>query len=627
MSARDVIARHRAKIVPSVALVIAAIAVATFWGPLYAWFSGDERERTEPRARGSHADHPTEPPARRGPDVPALSARELPPEVLAHVQSAFAAYEQIRDLLARDATDGLARHAEAMATSLGLAAEPADGTLEAVLRGAAHASSQLASAREIADARLRFGDVSKYLVAIAGADPRAAEGLHVFKCPMADGFQKWFQRSPELANPYMGTSMLECGVRTDWTIEEPAPQASSGGGGGGEIAYYTCGMHPSVRRDEPGTCPICGMDLTPVTEEEVRTGVIFVDEAKRRRIGVKLAPVERRALSSAIRAVGEVVYDETKLHDVNLRMSGWIERLVADETGQRVRRGQTLFTLYSPELYAAQLEYLNASRSRASTSAAGGTLAATTAGLAQTARQRLLLLGMEPGQITQLERRGEPWQNVPILAPATGYVIEKNIVAGAQVEAGMRVYRIADLDEVWVDAQIYESDLPNVRQGQRVEITVPYLPGRTFEGSVDYVYPALDRATRTGRVRVRLANRGLELRPDMYANVVLHADLGERVVVPDAAVIYTGPRRVVFVDLGEGRLRPQEIEVGARVEGFYEVVRGVEVGDVVVTSGNFLIASESRLKSAAGLWGEGEGGDEQPGTGAGAGTGTGHAGH
>lgn len=367
------------------------------------------------------------------------------------------------------------------------------------------------------------------------------------------------------------------------------------------VAYYTCSMHPSVRQSSPGKCPICGMELTPVTQQDLNTGTVVVDEVRRQQIGVKTATVTRRNITRHIRAVGQVVLDETRLTDVNLRMSGWVQRLHVDETGQRVKKGQVLFTLYSPELYAAQREYLTVlKRDRE----AG---AEAMSELTRASEQRLRLLGMSQPQIRELGRRGTAWENVPVVAPSTGYVIEKDVVEGGRIEAGTRVYRIADLSRVWIDAEVYESDLAQVKKGQTVSVALPYVPGRRFDGRVDYLYPTLDEITRTGRARIALDNPGLTLKPDMYADVELEVDLGERLVIPDSAVIYTGPRRLVFVDLGEGRLRPQDVEIGVQAGGYVEVTRGLQPGDVVVTSGNFLIAAESRIRSATGYWGGGHG--------------------
>ena len=368
----------------------------------------------------------------------------------------------------------------------------------------------------------------------------------------------------------------------------------------GDISHYTCSMHPSVRLQEPGTCPICSMDLVPVTRQEVETGVFTVDARRRQLIGVRTVVVERRPVRIQIRTVGKIVYDETRLSDVSVKFRGWIGKLEVDSTGQRVRKGQTLFTLYSPELYSAQEEYLAALASQA---VAAQTSAPERADyLVRAARQRLHLWDLRDWQIDQIAERGSPLEYIPIVSPANGFVIEKYVVAGAAVEPGMRLYRIAGLDRVWVEAEVYESELPLITVGQEAEVTLPYLPDKRFNGKVSFVYPYLDDATRTGRFRIELANENLDLRPDMYADVELEVDRGERLVVPEEAVLYAGPRRLVFLDLGEGRLRPQEVEVGVKSGDDYEVLAGLEEGDVVVRSGNFLIAAESRLRSAAEQW-------------------------
>lgn len=518
---------------------------------------------------------------------------------LGHLRSALAAYDEARGLLAADRTDGLSGHAKAAQSALEAASqdlrEPPAEVVQSLSMASA-AAGKLEVANPLPSARRSFAELSMHMVALAAADPRLVDGLHIFECPMTEGYPKWFQPSPRRENPYMGQQMLECGVATDWTGEAPPKPHDHSHEGEGAIAYYTCSMHPSVKQQTEGTCPICSMDLIPVTREEVDTGTIFVDEIRRQRIGVRTAPAVLRRLTRKIRAVGQVRYDETRLHDVNLRMGGWVQNLEVDETGQEVRRGQTLFTLYSPELYAAQLEYLTAVRRQ------GEGSSNTFANLLRAARQRLHLLGMAESQIKELERRDEAREQVPILAPSSGFAVEKRVVAGARVEAGALVYRIADLSAVWVDAEVYESDLPHVSVGQTASIELPYVD-KTLEGRIDYIYPTLEGQTRTGRMRLVLDNQDFELKPDMYANVEIKVDLGERLVVPDSAVIYTGPRRLVFVDHGEGRLKPQLVELGVHADGFYEVTAGIQAGNVVVTSANFLIAAESRIRSAAEYWG------------------------
>jgi Cu(I)/Ag(I) efflux system membrane fusion protein len=215
---------------------------------------------------------------------------------------------------------------------------------------------------------------------------------------------------------------------------------------------------------------------------------------------------------------------------------------------------------------------------------------------------RLKLLGLGDAEIDALAKRGTPSESITFPSPASGFVIEKAVVEGAAVDAGMRLYRIASLDRVWLEADLYEADLARVHPGDRATVTLDYVPGRAYEGEVSYVYPSVDPAARTGRVRVLLANPELELRPGMYASVNLVSAPVPRVQVPASAVVYTGPRRLVFVDLGDGRFRPQEIRVGAESGGRYEVLEGLKPGDRVATSGVFLIAAEARISTAARYW-------------------------
>jgi membrane fusion protein, copper/silver efflux system len=373
-----------------------------------------------------------------------------------------------------------------------------------------------------------------------------------------------------------------------------APSPSSHQHGLDDVDHYTCSMHPSVNQPNPGKCPICGMDLTPVTRRQQEQGLLFIDEARRQLIGVKTEAVVEAPLTRTTRAVGRVSYDESTLTDVNVKVSGFITKLLVNKTGQRVAAGQTLFSFYSPELYNAQQDYLLAQR--------GG--AGSSESLSRAARQRLHLLGMSESQISALESKGTASESIAVASPASGFVIEKDVVEGAAIEAGMRLFRIAALNKVWVEAELYEADLARVRPGDVAKVSLDYLPGRTYDAKVAYVYPSVDPTARTGRVRFELANKELELRPGMFASVELAGASEPRLQVPAGAVVYTGPRRLVFVDLGEGRLRPQEIRVGQEVNGKYEVLSGLSPGDVVATSGVFLIAAEARISTAAKYWDE-----------------------
>jgi Cu(I)/Ag(I) efflux system membrane fusion protein len=318
------------------------------------------------------------------------------------------------------------------------------------------------------------------------------------------------------------------------------------------------------------------------------------------RIGVRTARAERRPLEQRIRAAGRVAYDETTLHDVSLKVGGWVRDLRVDALGNRVAAGEILFTLYSPELYSAQQEYLLALRSQER--ARETDVPDRADALVRAARDRLRLWDVAPPELAQIARAGAPLEALPIRSPASGYVIEKEIVAGGAIEPAQRVYRIAPLDRVWVEAEVYEAELPLVRVGMRAEVTLPYLPGRVFEGAVAWVLPGLSENTRTGRVRIELANPDQELRPDMLATAELRVALGPRLVVPLSAVLHAGDRSFVFLDLGQGRLLPRRVEVGARVGEQVEITAGLEEGQAVVSSATFLVASESRLREALDRW-------------------------
>jgi len=370
-----------------------------------------------------------------------------------------------------------------------------------------------------------------------------------------------------------------------------------------DIDHYTCSMHPSVQANAPGKCPICGMDLIPITKQQQADGTILVDDARRQLSGVRTEPVSSGPISSSFAVAGRVAYDEAALSEVNLKVRGWITKLAVNETGQRVRRGQTLFWLYSPELYGAEQDFLLASRG-ANAAASLSDSGPHNDAIAKAARKRLELLGLSSAQIDAVSAKGEPLESIAVPSPASGFVIEKDVVEGASVEAGMRLFRIAALDRVWVEADVYEQDLPRLHLGAEAHVTLDYLPERAFTAHITYIYPYLDASTRTTRVRLELANKQLELKPGMYAHLEITADSGSHLQVPVSAVVYTGPRRLVFVDLGEGRFRPQEIRVGVEADGRYEVLAGLHEGDVIATSGVFLLAAEARIGTAAKFWEE-----------------------
>lgn len=376
--------------------------------------------------------------------------------------------------------------------------------------------------------------------------------------------------------------------------DAPARPAAVALAGSNAVSYYTCSMHPSVHAHEPGKCPICGMDLHLVTE--VDNGVVQVDEARQREIGVRMEKVVKAPMTLDVRATGKLTYDESRLTDVVLKVSGYVSNLRVTAMGQPVKKGETLFLVFSPELFAAQQDYLLARSTREAIGGPNGDA------LVRAAETKLALLGLTAGQIAELARTTTPIEKLAFAAPASGYVIEKNVVEGASIKAGDRVLRLAALDKVWVEADVFEADLGRIAKRQKATVSLSYIPDRTFEGVVTFVYPYLDPNARSGRVRIELPNTGLELKPDMYANVMFHIELGDRLQIPTSAILFTGPRRVVIVDLGEGRLAPREIQIGAQSGERAEVVSGVKEGESLVTAGNFLIAAESRLRASGTFW-------------------------
>jgi Cu(I)/Ag(I) efflux system membrane fusion protein len=306
-----------------------------------------------------------------------------------------------------------------------------------------------------------------------------------------------------------------------------------------------------------------------------------------------------------IRTVGRVEYDERKLAEVTLKIAGWIQDLYADYTGKLVKKGEPLFTLYSPDLVTAQEEYLLARSTleQLKNSDVPGARASAQS-LVWASRQRLLLWDLTPTQIRVLEEAGKPPLYQTIYSPLSGFIIEKMAYRGRRVESGMTLYKIADLSTVWVKADIYEYELPFVHVGQEAKVSLSYYPGAVFTAKVTYLYPYLEEKTRTGKVRFELANTpDWKLKPAMYATAELEMNLGEKLVVPESAVLDSGVRQIVFVDKGQGRFTPQEVRLGNRIDRDVEVLGGLTEGERIVTSGNFLIDSESKLQAAESMMG------------------------
>ncbi len=369
-----------------------------------------------------------------------------------------------------------------------------------------------------------------------------------------------------------------------------------------KIKYWVDPMNPSIISDKPGKAP-CGMDFVPVYEDEAEApGVIAVPSQILQSMGVRTAKVERRELSRVIRAVGMVTYNERNLSQLNTKVNGWVERLYVKAAGDPVRRGQTLLSLYSPQLVSAQAEYLLAARNlKALEKSPFPELQAASRRLAAASRQRLQYWDISAAQIAALERTGEVKKRLTLSSPFTGIVIKRMVTEGQYVMAGMPLLELADLATVWVEAEVYEYELPWVRVGQKAVMTLSYLPGQTFTGEIEYLYPYLKGATRTAKLRLKFANPGGKLKPEMFAQVEIKSPLTAPVVaVPAEAVIDTGEKQHVFVALGQGRFLPRPVQLGVWGEGGRrQVLEGLKEGEEVVVSGQFLLDSESLFREAA----------------------------
>jgi len=340
-------------------------------------------------------------------------------------------------------------------------------------------------------------------------------------------------------------------------------------------------------------------EVTWVTEDAAASdsavGAITLSASRRQEIGVTTAPLAVRDLDHTRRVAGRVTFDESRRTEVTLKFQGYIRSLRADFTGAPVRKGQVLFTVYSPELYSAQREFLDAIMVRDTLPTGPSRFRASE--LAEAARQRLALWDLSSGQIAALEKSRKPQEAVPFLSPVSGIVTEKMVVQGSSVMPGTPLFRIAPIDPIWIVADIYPYELPLLKVGDPVKVNLP-LGGKAQRGGrVSFIYPYLEGETRTGQVRVEVPNGDRALLPGQLVDVEIRIPLGKKLALPASAVLFNGDKRIVFVDRGGGRLEPREVVLGPKAGDWYPVDSGLMAGDVVVTSGNFLVAAESRLRT------------------------------
>ena len=370
---------------------------------------------------------------------------------------------------------------------------------------------------------------------------------------------------------------------------------------------YQCPMHPNIIRDHPGECPICGMKLVPMEEHEeahdaspapsADLSSITIDPERQQLIGLRTAEVVRGRISGQVRSSGRVAIDETRVRHINVKSGGFVEHIYVDFVGKAVKRGEPLFTLYSPELLSAQNEYLLALRTRdalAAQSASGDSGKA----LVASARRRLALWDIAEVELKRLEETREPSKALTIFSPISGVVSKKEVVQGMKLDPGAMPYEIVDLSTVWVLADVYENEIRLVKEGTPATLKLRAFPNETFQGKVLFIDPFLDPQTRTVKVRLSFPNPRGALRPEMFGEVTLAIAPREGLLVPADAVIDSGEQKVVFVSLGNGKFEPRTIEVGQSNGSEVEVLSGLNEGEQVVIRANFLVDSESRLRAS-----------------------------
>jgi Cu(I)/Ag(I) efflux system membrane fusion protein len=378
---------------------------------------------------------------------------------------------------------------------------------------------------------------------------------------------------------------------------------------------YTCSMHPFIIKDKPGSCPICGMELIKKIDAAADGGAQTPEQKKQaemlghvsmsanQRIMANVATVEAKngILNKEINAVGTVQYDQSRQAKVTAWIAGRIDKLNVSTVGAHVSKDKPVAEVYSPDLVATQQEYLLAIKSRNQLKNSPiPSIAQNGEGLVASAKQRLMLFGVKESQIAALEKTGQPNIRLPIYTPLSGVVIEKMVQQGQYVNTGEVLFNIADLSRVWVEIDVFENEVPYVQIGQQVEIRSAVEHGTAFNSRISFVYPFHDPKTHTVKARVEMPNPGHQLKPDMFVNAIIRVPLVKGIIVPVTAVIDTGKRQLVWVEMTPGIFEPREVRVGERIDDKMQILSGIKAGDKVAVSGSYLIDSESQLKGGGG---------------------------
>jgi membrane fusion protein, copper/silver efflux system len=391
----------------------------------------------------------------------------------------------------------------------------------------------------------------------------------------------------------------------DNASQSPAATSTSEPGGARKILFWYDPMHPAYKSDKPGIAPDCGMQLVPkYAADETATlkmpaGTVKIAPEKQQLIGIRTATVERQSLARTVRTTGQLTSDETKLAHIHVKVNGYIDKSYVDFVGQLVKKGQPLFTLYSPDLVATEEEYLIAKRGAKEMGASQfPDVAQGSQSLLHSTRERLKLWDISDEQIKKLDETGEVTKTLTFYSPVSGFVTDRKAFPQTAVTPDMDLYVISDLSTIWVNADVYEYEVPFVKVGQTADMQLSYYAGRTYTGTITYIYPTVDPVSHTVKARIEFPNPNFDLKPQMLANVQLKINYGKQIVVPQEAIMDSGDKQYLFVVHDGGVFEPRVIQMGAKLEGNVVVLSGLNAGETIVTSGNFLIDSESRLKSA-----------------------------
>jgi membrane fusion protein, copper/silver efflux system len=387
--------------------------------------------------------------------------------------------------------------------------------------------------------------------------------------------------------------------------DQVAPVGQNSSSSERKILFWYDPMHPQYKSHKPGTAPDCGMDLVPKYADEQATnmapGSVMISETKQQLIGVRTVEAKRETLTRDVRTTAQIAADETKIAHVHVKINGYVEKVFVDYVGQLVKKGQPLFTLYSPDLVSTQEEYLIAKRGEKTLGASQfAEVAQGSQSLLRSARERLKLWDISDAQIKKLDDTGQVSRTMTFYSPISGFVMDRKAFPQTSVTPDTELYTVSDFSTIWANADIFEYEVPFVKVGQHAEMQLSYYPGKTWNGHVSFIYPTVDPTTRTVKVRMEFPNPNFTLKPQMFADVDLKINYGNQIVVPQEAVLDSGKEQRVFVAKGNGYFEPHQITTGAKLDGKVVVLSGLKAGETVVSSGNFLVDSESRLKSATG---------------------------